>query len=66
MDGLISVRFKRCAFIIFKTGFGAHQFAFSLGTGGEADYFLSSSVSVKNAQGYTSTPAVCLHDIVLN
>jgi len=52
VDGLISIRFT-----ILKIGFGAHQFAFSLGTGGEADYLLSSSASFKNAQVYSCMPA---------
>jgi hypothetical protein len=48
-------------FTILKSGFGAYQFAFSLGTGGEADSLLSSSASVKNAQGCTSTlPCACM------
>jgi hypothetical protein len=46
---------QEIVFTVLKTGFGAHQFAFSLGTGGEADYLLSSSASVKNAQGSAST-----------
>ena len=44
---------QEIVFTVLKTGFGAHQFAFSLGNGGEADYLLSSSASVKNAQGCT-------------
>jgi hypothetical protein len=52
---------QEIVFTVLKTGFGAHQFAFSLGTVGEADYLLSCSPSVKNAQGYSSTlPYACM------
>jgi len=34
--------------------------------GHEADHLLPSTVKVKNAWSYTSTPPVCLYDAVLN
>jgi hypothetical protein len=33
--------------------------------GREADHSLPCSVQVKNAGSYTSTPTICLHDVVI-
>jgi hypothetical protein len=59
-----------------QTGSGTHPASYPRGTRGsfpgvkqprrEADHSLPSSVKVKNAWSYTSTPPVCLHGVVLS
>jgi hypothetical protein len=59
-----------------QNGTGAHPASYPLGTTGsfpgvkrpgrEADHSPPSSAEVKNAWGYTSTPPICLHDVVLS
>jgi hypothetical protein len=59
-----------------QTGSGAHPASYQMDTGGsfqevnrpgrEADHSLPSSAEVRNVWSYTSTPSVCLHDVVLS
>jgi hypothetical protein len=59
-----------------QTGAGAHPSSYLIGTRGtfpgvkrpgrEADHSPPSSVEVKNAWSYTSTPSIRLHGVVLS
>jgi hypothetical protein len=51
-----------------QNGSGTHPASYPMGTrgsflGGETDHSPSSSVEVKNAWSYTSTPPICLHGV---
>jgi hypothetical protein len=59
-----------------QTGSGAYQASYPMcktvisawvkRPGREADHSPPSSVEVKNAWSYTSTPSICLHDVVFS
>jgi hypothetical protein len=54
-----------------QSGSGTHPGSYPMGTrasfpGSEADHSPPSSVEVKNAWSYKSTPPICLHGVVLS